>query len=61
MQLRGNAALMASQWQDRAWTVFLQPPIDAAHKVGQAAGTAFEVFGTTRPELNQAYQLWWHD
>jgi len=30
-----NAALVASQWQFRAWTVTLHPPINAEYEAGQ--------------------------
>ena len=43
-----NAALVASQWQHRAWTVALHPFINAQHKAGQAASTVLHVFGVTR-------------
>ena len=32
-----NAALVASQRQHRAWTVSMQPPINAENEAGQAA------------------------
>jgi len=43
-----NAALVTSWWQHRAWSVPLQPPINAEHEVEQGASTVFQVFGTTR-------------
>ena len=39
-----NAALVARQWQHRASTVSLYPPIKAEHEAGQAASTIFQVF-----------------
>jgi len=48
-----NAALMASQWQHRAWF------INAKYDAGQAPITVFKVFGVTRlcRDPNQTYQL----
>ena len=43
-----NAALVARQWQHRAWTVSLHPPINVEHEAGQAASIDFQVFDVTR-------------
>jgi len=45
-----NAALVASQWQHRAWTVSLHSPINAEHEAGQAASIVLQD-GMTRPGI----------
>ena len=49
-----NAVLVVSQWQDRAWTVPLHPPINAENEAGQAAST---VFLNLRYDRNQPYRF----
>jgi len=39
-----KAATMGNRWQHCAWTVPLQPPINAEHEAGQAASIVFEVW-----------------
>jgi len=46
-----NVALVASQWQHRAWTVPLHSPINVEHEAGHAASTLYQDFGMTRPEI----------
>ena len=44
-----NAALLAGQWQRRAWTVPLHPLINAQHEAEQTASTNSQVFDMIRP------------
>jgi len=46
-----NAALVASQWQHRAWTVALLQSINAEHEAGHAAHAVFQVFVMIRPGI----------
>ena len=47
-----NAALVASQWQHRAWTVHLHPVINAEPEAGQTSITFFKSsVGMTRPGI----------
>jgi len=43
-----NAALVANQWQHRAWTFPCTQPFSAEHEAAQAASTVFQVFDRTR-------------
>ena len=49
-----NVALVARQWQHRAWTVPLHPSINTEQEAGQAASNAFEVFGMTQQVIEPA-------
>jgi len=52
-----NAALLASQWQHRAWIVSLQHPVSVEQGAEQVASTVFEVFGMTRPGIEPVSTL----
>jgi len=49
--------LMTRQWQHRASSVPLHPPINAEHEAGQEACAVFQIFGMTRPGTRPATSL----